>query len=67
MPKRKRTLKVGSEGVEAPKLGSVRECRELHEKLWRKKQKNPFKQSHFQTEEPVFVFLVKQTTKHERI
>ena len=38
MPKRKRTLKVGSEGVEAPKLGSVRECRELHEKLWRKKE-----------------------------
>jgi len=43
-----RILKVDSKRVEAPKLGSARECRELHERLWKKKRRNPSR-SHTQT------------------
>jgi len=41
-------LKADSERVEGPKLGSARECCELHEKLWKKKRRNPSR-SHTQT------------------
>lgn len=44
-----RTLQVSSKRVEAPKLGSARECGELHERLGgRKAQTNPSR-SHTQT------------------